>query len=190
MENTFCQMLPEQYHAYRTLIGKPVKISRTKPLDEKQRRKEQLWDRFAFHEFLYHAQIHNSHYFIWFPVVNEAASYGGTWSHIATHFGYSTSQSTLLRKLNSLFPYSGLVLKTTTTLGRHKNFIIVVFDNSQVNIPKTFQRFGSCANMAIATCRLFAEPSTRDYIKTVVEHDKSIGITYIDQAIPSPYGMP
>ena len=92
MENTFQQMLPNQYHTYRTLIGKPVKLFRQKPFDQKQRRKEQVWDCYAFFEFIHHTRTRNSHYFIWFAVVNSAVLYGGTRSHIATHFGYNTPQ--------------------------------------------------------------------------------------------------
>ena len=79
--------------------------------------------------------------------------------------------------------------KTATTLSGHKHFIITVFDNSQVNIPKKFQQFGSCANMAIATCRLFVEPTIREYAETMEVPNEVIPITYIDQAIPLPYGI-
>ena len=68
--------------------------------------------------------------------------------------------------------------------------MVVDFDNSKVNIPKKFQRFGSCANMVIATCRLFAKPTLRDYVETMDIPEEIIPITYIDQPIPSPYGMP
>ena len=64
MENTFQQMLPNQYHTYHTLIGKPVKLFRQKPINEKQRRKEQVWNCYAFFKFIHHARIQNSHYFI------------------------------------------------------------------------------------------------------------------------------
>ena len=95
-----------------------------------------------------------------------------------------------MRKLNGHHPYSQIVTKTICTLNKHKNFVITIFDNLQVNIPIKFQRFGLCANMAIATCRMFAEPVVCEYIDNMILPNKEVCITYIDQAIPSPYGMP
>ena len=63
-------------------------------------------------------------------IVNAAASYGGSHSHISLHFGYAVSQDILIWKLNTLYPYSCLIVKTSTSLNGHISFIIAVFDNS------------------------------------------------------------
>ena len=45
--------------------------------------------------------------------------------------------------------------------------------------------------MAIATCRMYAEPKINDYIEEMdVPDHVEIPMTYLDQVIPSPYGMP
>ena len=43
--------------------------------------------------------------------------------------------------------------------------------------------------MAIATCRMFAEPVVHEYIDSIILPNKEVPITYIDQAIPSPFRM-
>ena len=47
--------------------------------------------------------------------------------------------------------------------------------------------------MAEATCRLFLEPKLFDYLESIPRTWAELGdipITYLDQVIPSPYGMP
>ena len=190
MENAFRMMLPTQYHEHRALLGKPVKVAFDSITDDKKRQKEQLWDRYAFFHFIFNSRVCHNKNFVWMALVNAAADYGGQPSHIATHFGFATSQNTLLRRLNLLHPYSQIILQKVETLSKYKNFVVAVFDNSQVNIEKKFQRFGSCSNMAIATCRLFAEPTTRDYIDSIISPEDNVPILYLDQPVPSPYGMP
>ena len=117
----------------------------------------------------------------------------GLWSsmlchYMAIHFGFTLSQSSLLQKLGSLYPYAKLMLKTSNSLRPFANLIIAVFYNSQANIPLKFKQFASCANMTIATCRMFAKPTIPEYFATmeVPGNDATIVITYIDQIIPPP----
>ena len=80
-------------------------------------------------------------------------------------------------------------MKCTITL----NWSIAIFDNSQFNINKKFQQHATSSNMAEATCRIFLKPTTYAYIDEIPScwsQTDDIRITYLDQSIPSPYGMP
>ena len=189
--NVFCQMLPVQYHTHWTMMGKRVNLSPDVALTDDQRRKEQLHDRFVLFDFMYLTRARNKNYFYWMAVVNAALQYSGTRDHILIHFGYSVTQSSLIQKLGSLYSFPDLVNKTTATLQQFKSFVIAVFDNSQVNNSIKHQWNSSCANMAIATCRLYVKPKIHDYIEDMdILDNEEIEITYLDQIIPSPYGMP
>ena len=86
-----------------------------------------------------------------------------------------------------------MVIKSKETLNQYKSFVIAIFDNSQFNINKKFQQNTTSFNMADATCRIFLKPKCFDYLKDLAESWAAlhpIPVTYCDQVIPSPYGMP
>ena len=84
-------------------------------------------------------------------------------------------------------------MKSKQTLNEFKQFVIAIFDNSQFNIKRKFQRNGISSNMAEATCRMFIEPTLPKNLPDIPDDWSdlaTIPITYIDQIVPSPYGMP
>ena len=92
-----------------------------------------------------------------------------------------------------MFTYPEIVLKSKSTLNRFKTFVIAIFDNFQFNIKKKFQQNGTSSNMAEATCQLFLQPTVFEYLENLPNNWGNLGdinITYLDQVIPSPYGMP
>ena len=196
MENAFRSLLPVQYHACRAMIGKQsvINIDSEETMNNDSSplniRLNQTWDRYILYLFIQQCRVRNSHYFSWFAVVNAAASYGANRLHIPVHFGFSVSFTSLCRKLNSLFTFQQVMQRTTESLNEYSNFAIAVFDNSQLNLPLKFQRYASCGNMSLATTRLFIRPTIPDYLDDIVEDINCITIEYLDQAIPSPYGMP
>ena len=108
------------------------------------------------------------------------------------HFGYSIAKNTMLRCLNNLFTYPEIVIKTKESLNEFKELVIAIFNNSQFNIKRKFQRNAQSSNMAEATCRMFVEPTLPEYICDILNSWNEVGeipITYIDQIVPSPYGM-
>ena len=130
---------------------------------------------------------------MWFSLVNTASHFAGGRNHISLHFGYSIAKNTMLRRLNDMYTYPDMVVKSKATLNRFKTFVIVIFDNSQFNIKKKFQQNTMSSNMAKATCCLFLEPTLFDYVDSIPNGWSELGnipITYLDQVIPSPYGMP
>ena len=196
MENAFRSLFPVQYHACRAMIGKQsvINIDSEETMNNDSSplniRLNQTWDRYILYLFIQQCRVRNSHYFSWFAVVNAAASYGANRLHIPVHFGFSVSFTSLCRKLNSLFTFQQVMQRTTESLNEYSNFAIAVFDNSQLNLPLKFQRYASCGNMSLATTRLFIRPTIPDYLNDIVEDINCITIEYLDQAIPSPYGMP
>ena len=73
----------------------------------------------------------------------------------------------MLRRLNDLFTYPEIVLKSKSTLNCFKKFLITIFDNSQFNIKKKFQQKGTSSNMTEATCRLFLQPTVFEYLENL-----------------------
>ena len=55
-KNVFRQMLPVQYHAHQTMMGKPVNLSPDAALTDDQRMMEQLHDRFVLFDFMHLAR--------------------------------------------------------------------------------------------------------------------------------------
>ena len=173
-------------------MGKDVrKDPSNTTLDEELHERQS--DRYAFYTFIQQCRLRNTHNFIWFSLINAASTFSSGRSHIPLHFGYSIAKNTMLRKLNEMYTYPELVLKSKETLNQHKSFVIAIFDNSQFNINRKFQRHAISSNMAEATCRIFLKPTTYEYIDEIAsswsEHE-NIRITYLDQIIPSPFGMP
>ena len=192
MENAFRRLLPTQYHCIRSMMGKAVRRDPSTTTQEQEFRERQ-WDRYAFYTFIQQCRLRNSHNFIWFSLINAASTFSSGRSHIPLHFGFSIAKNTMLRRLNEMYNYAELVMKSKETLNEHKSFVIAIFDNSQFNINKKFQQHAKSSNMAEATCRIFLKPTTYEYIEDIVtswlELDEN-RITYLDQSIPSPYGMP
>ena len=71
--------------------------------------------------------------------------------------------------------------------------MIAILDDSQFNIKKKFQPNPNSSNLTEATCCMFLEPTVFEYLQNIATSWKDVGeilMTYIDQVIPSPYGIP
>jgi hypothetical protein len=185
MENKFKELLPHQYSCIQVILGRYARSS-----ESKSKQNEEHWDQFAFYLFCYMMRIRNDNNFVWLSICNAASHYGCGRNHIGQHFGMSCSPSTLLRKLSELFTFDEIMMKSRETLEKFKDFLIAVFDNSQVNLPIKFQSNGKSSNMAEATTRAFIEPTKPLYIDEVPNQLLPVEMTYYKQKIPSPYGMP
>ena len=99
----------------------------------------------------------------------------------------------MLQKLNEIYNYAELVMKSKETLNQYKSFVIAIFDNLQININKKFQQNAASSNMAEATCQIFLKPTIFEYLQDLADSWAdldTIPLTHLDQVIPSPYGMP
>ena len=147
-------------------MGKEVRKDLATTTDG-QETKERQWDCFAFFTFIQQWHLRNPHNFVWFSLVNTASHFSDGRNHISLHFGYSVAKNMMLRKLNDLFTYSEIVLKSKSTL---KNFVIVIFDNSQFNIKKKFRQNATSSNMVEATCCLFLQPTVFEYLENLADN--------------------
>ena len=192
MENAFRRLLPTQYHCIRSMMGKRLRKNPSETTQE-QEVKERQWDRFPFYTFIQQSRLRNSHNFIWLLLVNTASHSLGGRAHIPLHFSYSVAKNTMLRRLNDLFSYSEIAIKLKESLNQFKEFVIAIFNNSQFNIKKKFQRNAHSLNMAKAMCRMFVEPTLPECLNDIPQNwneYREIPITYIDQIVPSPFEMP
>ena len=188
MENAFCHLLPTQYHCIRSMMGKHVWKDPATTTPE-QEICERQWDR------IQQCRLRNLHNFIHLVFISECGKHLLWWSrsHISLHFGFSIAKNTMLQKLNEIYNYAELVMKSKETLNQYKSFVIAIFDNLQININKKFQQNAVSSNMAEATCRIFLKPTIFEYLQDLADSWAdldTIPLTHLDQVIPSPYGMP
>ena len=166
MENAFRRLLPTQYHCIPSMMGKRLRKNPSETTQDEET-KERQWDRFAFYTFIQQSHLRNSHNFIWMSLVNTASHFSCGRAHIPLHFRYSVAKNMMLRRLNDLFSYSKIVIKSKQSLNDFKEFVIAIFDNSQFNIKRKFQRNAHSSNMAEATCRMFIEPTLSEYLHEI-----------------------
>ena len=115
MENTIRHFLPTQYHCICSMMGKLARKDPETTTPEQEMRERQ-WDRYAFYTFIQQCWLRNSHNFIWFSLVNAASTFSGGRLHIPLHFGFSIAKNTMLQKLNEMFTYADLVMKSKESL--------------------------------------------------------------------------
>ena len=123
----------------------------------------------------------------WWAMVNAAATFTDSGKNLAVYFGMFTSLKTmLLTKLKDLIPYDEIRLRTKKTLSEY-GFRIAFFDNSQMFTKLKYQRNGKSSSSTMVTSRCFVEPWIPLDLDDLIFHAESIKMTYIDQAISSPW---
>ena len=185
--NQFKVSLPTQYKAILTLIGKD---------DNKERvvKNKWLWDRYSFFLYCMFIRIRDPSNLTWWAMINAASEYGRGGNSIPSFFGFSSSYRTLLRSLNSLCPFSKIYKRTVETL-QPLEFVVATFDNSQLIQQRKFQRNGKSSSATIVTSRMFVRAMESPAL-SLIRFDEipslsgKVDITYLGQAIPSPYGLP
>ena len=179
--NQFKLILPVQFKVLVSMIGKDDNKERTL-------KNKWLWDRYAFYQFVHMLRIRDTKNLTWWGMINAAAEYGKG-SPISTFFGITTSHRTLLRNLCSLCPYDKITKRTVDTL-QPLRFVIGTFDNSQLIRSRKFQRGGSSSSVTLVTSRMFLKAMVPVGLDLLAFSDDLVEITYLDQQIPSPFGMP
>jgi hypothetical protein len=109
---------------------------------------------------------------------------------MSTFFGIALSPSLMRKKIFDLKPYDVVMVDTVKTLKDSGNFGVAIFDNSQIFQTVKFQRNSQSSTASLATARCFVKPIIPSDINMIPFPNQHSNITYIDQAIPSVYGMP
>jgi hypothetical protein len=155
-----------------------------------------FYHRMVFYSFMSLARMRCNKNVGWWGVINACIRYGSydssSRSRDSVFFGHSVSQRALMEKTRVLGEPRLVLLKFKKALSSAKVHI-GVFDNSQKGTDLKTQRFG-ISNMfcKVTTTRMFMaieserEPATFPS-NTISER---VLLTYKQQAIPSPYGMP
>ena len=106
-------------------------------------------------------------------------------------FGLLLSQTAMLRKLNFINVFHRITKLTIETLCI-LTFAIAIFDNSQIFRMLKYQRGGHSSSATMCTSRMFVLamiPLLIEFFNFPSEEDRP-EIVYLDQPIPSAYGMP
>ena len=134
-------------------------------------------------------RMHNLHNLIWWACCNAAAECGHGGNRIPIYFGVSSSQIGLLKRLNAFNTKDTVAENTIRTVIRDK-FVVMIFDNSQVMLQRKFQCESKSSDVSITTSRLILKAIYHHALERITFPDVNVKITYCNQKIPSPHGMP
>jgi hypothetical protein len=126
-----------------------------------------------------------------FAMIITGAQYASGHSDLAvnipTFLGFSVSRTTMDRHLKPLLLiYEDTMMKSLSTM----THFMCVFDNLQKGRNIKFQFGGSCNNYVKATMRFFLEPFLVQIPKYTKLYPSLPDLTFINQNIPSPFGLP
>ena len=154
---------------------------------------EHKWDRQVFCVFCSLMPIHNKDHFDWWSaVLHSAAFHGKPLNSIPSFFGITTIlRGSLNKKLGGFIKASDVMMKGRRTLLDAGCFGVCAIDNTQIMTPWKCQRSGTSSNMNMyTTTRLFFYVVNPETLELHLWPLHTVPITYMDQAIPPPMGMP
>lgn len=96
----------------------------------------------------------------------------------------------MLSKLNTRYPPQQIAEKTMRTLRDEGSCGLCVFDNSQMIKCLKFQRGGHSSETSLTTSRLCVRLTIPKLISLFRWPEDKVPLTYYEQIIPSPSGMP
>ena len=183
---------------------------------ENIKRKQHLlvyYRRMAFFELMALARLRNRQRFIWWSVINTAIYYQADAqslvSNVTKLFGITCTFGTLmdktlpmteeasfrLRVLEALnnevveVCFAPAELDNPTPVPQRFKFVIMVFDNTQKNYPLKWQRGGRTSYFLKLTSRMFWKLN-QGFWKTQFVPQQHVPLSYVEQVIPSAFGMP
>ena len=106
ISDMFKSTLPKYYHIFSSLLNKSSKanVSRLKNLQGQ-------WDCDILYQFITLSRKRNPKFFTYWALINTASSYGGTNLDLSVFFGLATTDSTMLKKLNTRYPFQFVMKK-------------------------------------------------------------------------------
>ena len=146
ISDMFKATLPTYYHALSSLLNKSSKSNVTifKSLQGQ-------WDCDILYQFLTICRKHNPKFFSNWALINTASSYGGTNLDLQEFFSLAVAVTTMLKTLNTRYPFDYIMRKTMKTLASIDDMGICVFDKSQMIRSLKFQRGGKSSEFSLAT---------------------------------------
>jgi hypothetical protein len=186
MATTFKVDLQPHYEVIAELLSKKMSAAEY----NKSRLIANKWDRQIFSQFCSLMRMRNKDYFSWWSVINTAAFHGKPTNSIPSYFGITILKGSLATKLNGFMKASDVMMKGRTTLLASGLFGVCAIDNTQIMTPRKFQRQGVSSMMNMYTTRLFFYVINPENLDLYLWPLDTVPITYMDQAIPPPKGMP
>ena len=175
------------YH-YRYLMimfgfDKKIELARNKHL-----KLSGYYDRIVFYQYLLQTRVRCNHLLTNWGIVNTAAAYARGSSSVGwnSFFGNSTAFTTLMRRTKDYreqmpsFIYQQL---------QNEQNLVACIDNNQKGFALKHQRFGKSNKFVKVTGCVLKKYSSWTYGEQVQIDDK-VNLSYHQQVVPSPYGMP
>ena len=184
LSNLFRTKMPTHYTLLNVLMNKDRYIKHHCKKDQVVQ-----WDRLVFYLFMIIQRIRNRHNFSWYGLINGASTWKHNGGNMNVHLGLCLSRQSIVGKLKVKFSRAQVEQMIIDRLCQEL-ITIGSFDNTQLMRLLKYQREGHSSIASIVTSLLFLlanKPKHHDITIYPEGHPK---ITYLDQAIPSPMGMP
>jgi hypothetical protein len=156
-----------------------------------------FYDRMIFYHFMSICRVRSHKTFSWWALINACIRYGSS-NNSATSgldsvfFGHSIVPYSLMRKTKEFREINETFFKRIYDSLRHDPILLAVFDNTQIGIQQKFQRDGKSSLFLKLTAKMFVKLqhnwSSHD-LKTDA-FNFIVPITFLNQVIVSPFGMP
>ena len=185
MVGMYKEELTDHYELNKRLLGFHLKerIDRNNHLAQYG-----YYDRILFYHYLSQNRIRNPHENLGWALIATASMYcQGNRSSLmnrSCYLGLSATLVTLLRHMKQLSSEVDI-----SDVVKNEQYIVSTLDNNQKGYPKKIQRFGVCNDFVKVTgMTLYQDRPVLGGTPTNLP--TRVQITYINQAIPSPFGMP
>jgi hypothetical protein len=204
-----CELVPGVFDCIQFLLGH----SRVQAWESRKHRLV-YFRRSAFFQLLGLCRMRNNHRFVWWGIINSAIYYQSSSralvSSISNFFGLTCTFNTLIRHTQAYCEPSAFRKRVVDALGSQVvtlsfsgddgtafynttfSVTILVFDNTQKNYRFKWQRGGNSSFFLKLTSSMFWKLWHGSWVNTPLPPTSQlcVPLTYVDQAIPSPIGMP
>jgi hypothetical protein len=156
-----------------------------------------FYDRMILYQFMSICRVRSHKAFSWWALVNACMRYGcraaSTLASMdSVFFGHSITQTSVMRKTKTFREITPEYYQRIIDSLAQQAIAQSVFDNAQTGIPQTNQRHGKSSIFLKMTAKMFVEMQYHweHSDLTGPEVARRVVVRYLDQAIPSPMGMP
>ena len=166
--------------------------------DQKRRLKRRahhvaFYDRMVFYELMLLARVRNKNNFLWCSICGAAVGYGLPDSQASRRdsvfFGHSSTQRCFMENTKK-FSELKTFWKNAKSAIKCELLHVGTFDNTQQSTTSKYQRGGKSSSFVKVTARMFLQVWNDGPSKSLIFNAGTVEIKHLDQATPSPAGMP
>jgi hypothetical protein len=157
-----------------------------------------FYDRMIFYHFLSMCRVRCHRTFTWWALVNACMRYGSSVNTASSgldsvFFGHSLVPFSVMRKTKAYREIDEAYFNRIADSLKDNPILLAVFDNTQIGIQLKYQRDGKSSSFLKMTAKMFVKMRynwNAGHDLKDVRLSFIVPITFLDQVIVSPYGMP